>query len=82
MKEEAAIESAREVWRADVRTLSDYQDVLVVSLTGLDEAYGAVLGLALRPASGCPDTAISVVIRDPIPCTAIAANPQQLRAAR
>ncbi|UDM05412.1 hypothetical protein [Streptomyces longhuiensis] len=73
---------SQEIKRADVWTLSDGRDVLVVSLTGLDEAYGAVLTLVLHPADRYPDTAISVVIDDPIPCTAIATNLQQLRAAR
>ncbi|MFE6157024.1 hypothetical protein [Streptomyces sp. NPDC057889] len=73
---------SQEIKRADVWTLSDHQDVLVVSLTGLDEAYGAVLALVLHPAGRYPDTAISVVITDPIPATAIAANLQQLHVAR
>ncbi|MFE4778240.1 hypothetical protein [Streptomyces sp. NPDC056713] len=72
----------QEIKRADVWTLADYRDVLVVSLTGLDEAYGAVLTLVLHPADGYLDTAISVVLRDPIPCTAIAVNLQQLTARR
>ncbi|MFE6758204.1 hypothetical protein ACFVDQ_32215 [Streptomyces sp. NPDC057684] len=40
----------REIMRGDVWTLPDDRHVLVVSLSGLDEAYGAVLGLVLHPA--------------------------------
>ncbi|WP_438297630.1 hypothetical protein [Streptomyces sp. HUAS TT7] len=66
-----------EVWR-----LPDHRDVLVVSLTGLEEAYGAVVVIVLHPSGRYPDTAMSVVIGDPIPCTAVAVNLQQLRATR
>ncbi|MFB6677399.1 hypothetical protein ACFVDQ_41295 [Streptomyces sp. NPDC057684] len=72
----------REIKRGDVWTLPDDRHILVVSLTGLDEAYGAVLGLVLHPAGRYPDTAMSVTITDPIPCTAVAVNLQQLRAVR
>ncbi|MFE6805441.1 hypothetical protein ACFVEN_27805 [Streptomyces sp. NPDC057681] len=46
-----------------------------VSLSGLDEA-GAVLATVLHPAGHYPDTAMSVAIDKPIPCTAVAANLQ------
>ncbi|WP_326715679.1 hypothetical protein OG758_48085 [Streptomyces sp. NBC_01474] len=69
----------REIKRGDLWTLPDDRHVLVVSLSGLDEAYGAVLGLVLDPAGRYPDTAMSVVIDTPIPCTAVAVNLQQLR---
>ncbi|MFF1399479.1 hypothetical protein ACFVZD_37490 [Streptomyces sp. NPDC058287] len=72
----------REVKRGDVWSLPDDRAVLVVSLSGLDEAYGAVLAIVLHPAGRYPDTAMSVVITDPIPCTAVAVNLQQLRAVR
>ncbi|MET7666363.1 hypothetical protein ABZT45_49880 [Streptomyces sp. NPDC005356] len=71
-----------EIKRGDVWSLPDDRHVLVVSLTGLDEAYGAVLTIVLHPAGRYPDTAMSVAIADPIPCTAVAVNPQQLRAVR
>ncbi|MET7519416.1 hypothetical protein ABZS88_39570 [Streptomyces sp. NPDC005480] len=64
----------REIKRGDVWSLPDDRDVLVVSLSGLDEAYGAVLGLVLHPAGRYPDTAMSVVIGTPIPCTEVAVN--------
>ncbi|MFD0516148.1 MULTISPECIES: hypothetical protein [Streptomyces] len=48
-------------------------------LHGLDEAYGAVLAIVLHPAGRYSDTAMSVVIDTPIPCTAVAVNLQQLR---
>ncbi|MFE6904581.1 hypothetical protein ACFVFJ_48860 [Streptomyces sp. NPDC057717] len=70
----------QEIKRADVWTLPDDRHVLVISLTGLDEAYEAVLTLVLHPAGRYPDTAMSVTITDPIPCTAIATNLQQLHA--
>ncbi|MFE7156810.1 hypothetical protein [Streptomyces sp. NPDC057636] len=41
---------------------------------------GAVLGLVLHFAGRYPDTAMSVGITDPMPCTAVAVNLQQLRA--
>ncbi|MFB8000244.1 hypothetical protein ACFC4G_46710 [Streptomyces sp. NPDC056002] len=72
----------REIKRGDIWTLPDDHHVLVVSISGLDEAYGAVLTLVLHPAGRYPDTAMSVVIDTPIPCTAIAVNLQQLRTVR
>ncbi|MFB8272910.1 hypothetical protein ACFC96_40865 [Streptomyces sp. NPDC055955] len=71
----------RELKRGDVWSLSDGRHVLVVSLSGLDEAYGAVLTLVLHPAGRYPDTALSVTLTDPVLCTAVAGNLQQLRAA-
>ncbi|MCX5442881.1 MULTISPECIES: type II toxin-antitoxin system PemK/MazF family toxin [unclassified Streptomyces] len=73
---------SRELKRGDVWTLPDARHVLVVSLTGLDEAYGAVLAIVLHPAGRYPDTAMSVVIDTPLPATAVAVNLQQLRAVR
>ncbi|MEU8489508.1 hypothetical protein [Streptomyces sp. NPDC048641] len=72
----------REIKRGDVWTLPDDRHVLVVSLSGLDEAYGAVLAIVLHPVGRYPDTAMSVGIDTPIPATAVAVNPQQLRAHR
>ncbi|MFE2992628.1 hypothetical protein [Streptomyces sp. NPDC059262] len=68
------------VKRGDVWSLPDARHVLVVSLSGLDEAYEAVLGLVLHPAGRYPDTAMSVVIDNPVPATALAVNLQPLRA--
>ena len=68
--------------RGEIWTLSDGRSVLVVSLTGLGEAHGAVLAIVLHPSGRYPDTAMSVVIDDPLACTAVAVNLQQLRAAR
>ncbi|OIK08231.1 hypothetical protein [Streptomyces monashensis] len=68
--------------RGEIWTLADGRAVLVVSLTGLEEAYGAVLAIVLHPSGRYPDTAMSVVIDDPLPCTAVAVNLQQLRAGR
>ncbi|MFD7994198.1 hypothetical protein [Streptomyces mexicanus] len=68
--------------RGEVWTLPDGRDVLIVSLTGLEEAYGAVLAIVLHPAGRYPDTAMSVVLDDPDPATAVAIDLQQLRSAR
>jgi mRNA interferase MazF len=70
------------VKRGEIWTLPDARDVLVVSLTGLEERYGAVLVIVLHPSGRYPDTAMSVVIGDPLPCTAVAVNLQQLRVVR
>lgn len=68
--------------RGDIWTLGDGRDVLIVSLTDLEQAYGAVLAIVLHPSGRYPDTAMSVVIGDPVPCTAVAVNLQQLRTTR
>jgi mRNA interferase MazF len=70
------------VRRGEVWTLADERSVLIVSLDGLEEAFGAVLALVLHPSGRYPDTAMSVVIGDPLPCTAVAVNIQQLKATR
>jgi mRNA interferase MazF len=70
------------VKRGEVWVLPDERNVLIVSLTGLEEAYGAVVVIVLHPSGRFPDTAMSVVIGDPVPCTAVAVNMQQLRATR
>ncbi|GAA2326250.1 hypothetical protein OKJ48_29235 [Streptomyces kunmingensis] len=72
----------REFKRGQVWTLPDGHDVLLVFLSGLDEAYGAVLALVLHPPGPNPDTAMSVVTNAPVACTAVAVNLQQLRATR
>ncbi|MEW2250550.1 MULTISPECIES: hypothetical protein [unclassified Streptomyces] len=68
--------------RGEIWALPDGRDVLIVSLTGLEEAYGAVLAIVLHPSGRYPDTAMSVVVNDPIPATAVAVNLQQLRSTR
>ncbi|MCD9881101.1 type II toxin-antitoxin system PemK/MazF family toxin [Streptomyces guryensis] len=65
--------------RGEIWTLPDGRAVLVVSLTGLEERYGAVLVIVLHPSGRFPDTAMSVVLGDPLPATAVAVNLQQLR---
>ncbi|WP_432182652.1 hypothetical protein, partial [Streptomyces sp. NBC_00063] len=67
----------REIKRGDVWSLPDDRHVLVVSLSGLDEAYGAVLALVLHLAGRYPDTAMSVVITEPVLRTAVAVNLQR-----
>ena len=68
--------------RGEISALADGRDVLIVSLTGLEDAYGAVLAIVLHPSGRYPDTAMSVVLGDPIPATAVAVNLQQLRTTR
>lgn len=68
--------------RGEIWELSDGRSVLIISLTGLEESYGAVLVIVLHPSGRFPDTAMSVVIGDPIPCTAVTVNIQQLRVDR
>ncbi|MGA4844803.1 hypothetical protein ACOBQB_00305 [Streptomyces sp. G5(2025)] len=65
--------------RGEIWTLADGRNVLIVSLDGLEQAFSAVLALVLHPSGKYPDTAMSVVIGDPLPCTAVAVNLQQLR---
>ncbi|MFJ3043474.1 hypothetical protein [Streptomyces tendae] len=69
--------SGGEVW-----SLPDGRTVLIISLTGLEEAYGAVLVIVLQDSGRYPGTAMSVVIGDPLPCTAVAVNTVQLRVDR
>ncbi|WP_329127531.1 hypothetical protein [Streptomyces sp. NBC_01465] len=68
--------------RGEIWTLADDRSVLIVSLDGLEEAFGAVLAIVLHPSGRFPDTAMSVVVCDPLPCTAVAVNVQQFKAAR
>ncbi|MFD8489458.1 hypothetical protein [Streptomyces sp. NPDC059712] len=65
--------------RGEIWSLPDGRNVLIISLTGLEEAYGAVLAIVLHDSGRYPDTAMSVVIGDPLPCTAVAVNIVQLR---
>ncbi|QHA01982.1 hypothetical protein A6P39_044110 (plasmid) [Streptomyces sp. FXJ1.172] len=68
--------------RGEIWALPDGRNVLIISLTGLEESYGAVLVIVLHESGRYPDTAMSVVIGDPIPCTAVAVNITQLRTTR
>ncbi|UAX58512.1 hypothetical protein K5X85_36025 (plasmid) [Streptomyces sp. A144] len=68
--------------RGEVWSLPDGRSVLIVSLTGLEEAYGGVLAIVLHDSGRYPDTAMSVVIGDLLPCTAVAVNIAQLRVDR
>ncbi|MGJ5898405.1 hypothetical protein ACSCBZ_41650 [Streptomyces niveiscabiei] len=45
----------------------------------METTYGAVLAIVLHPPGRYPDTAMSVTITDPFPCTAISINIAQLR---
>ena len=68
--------------RGEIWALPDGRNVLIISLTGLEETYGAVLVIVLHESGRFPDTAMSVVIGDPFPCTAVAVNIVQLRVNR
>ncbi|MFC8224073.1 hypothetical protein ACFUTY_38640 [Streptomyces sp. NPDC057362] len=68
--------------RGEIWSLPDGRNVLIISLTGLEEACGAVLAIVLHDSGRYPDTAMSVVIGDPFPCTAVAVNIVQLRTDR
>ncbi|MET9567315.1 hypothetical protein [Streptomyces tauricus] len=68
--------------RGEIWALPDGRNVLIISLTGLQEAYGALLAIVLHDSGRYPDTAMSVVIGDPIPCTAVAVNITQLQVTR
>ncbi|MHB9856822.1 hypothetical protein [Streptomyces sp. YIM S03343] len=65
--------------RGEIWALPDGRNVLIISLTGLEETYGALLVIVLHESGRFPDTAMSVVIGDPLPCTAVAVNITQMR---
>lgn len=66
----------------DVDTGKGMRTVLVVSLDGLAEAYGAVVALVLHAPAVHPDTAMSVRLVSPLEASAVAVNLLQLSAAR
>ena len=69
-----------DVW--DVDTGKGVRTVLVVSLDGLAEAYGAVVTLVLHAPAQHPDTAMSVHLTTPVDASAVAVNLLQLAAPR
>ncbi|MFK4145091.1 hypothetical protein [Streptomyces sp. NPDC004065] len=69
-----------DVW--DVDTGRGVRTVLVVSLDGLAEAYGAALALVLHAPAQHPDTAMSVRLTSPVDASVVAVNLLQLAAAR
>ncbi|MEW2426333.1 hypothetical protein ACH4C6_34830 [Streptomyces sp. NPDC017943] len=68
--------------RGEIWALADGRNFLIIGLTGLEEAYGAVLGIVLHDVGRYPETAMSIAIGDPFPCTAVAVNVAQLRVDR
>ncbi|MFB7653271.1 MULTISPECIES: hypothetical protein [unclassified Streptomyces] len=66
----------------DVDTGKGERTVLVVSLDGLAEAYGAVVALVLHAPAAHPDTAMSVRLDAPVDASAVAVNLLQLSASR
>lgn len=66
----------------DVDTGKGVRTVLVVSLDGLAEAYGAVIALVLHAPASHPDTAMSVRLTTPVDASAVAVNLLQLAASR
>ena len=69
-----------DVW--DVDTGKGVRTVLVVSLDGLAEAYGAVVVLVLHAPAQHPDTAMSVHLTSPVDASLVAVNLLQLSASR
>ncbi|MET7451446.1 hypothetical protein ABZT03_06015 [Streptomyces sp. NPDC005574] len=69
-----------DVW--DVDTGKGTRTVLVVSLDGLAEAYGAVVALVLHAPAQHPDTAMSVHLTAPVDASLVAVNLLQLSALR
>ncbi|MFF3656182.1 hypothetical protein [Streptomyces olivochromogenes] len=69
-----------DVW--DVDTGKENRTVLVVSLDGLADAYGAVVVLVLHVPAVHPDTAMSVRLTAPVDASVVAVNLLQLSAAR
>ncbi|MER6208616.1 type II toxin-antitoxin system PemK/MazF family toxin [Streptomyces sp. NPDC001642] len=69
-----------DVW--DVDTGKGTRTVLVVSLDGLADAYGAVLVLVLHAPAQHPDTAMSVHLTAPVDASAVAVNLLQLSTLR
>ncbi|MFJ8787792.1 type II toxin-antitoxin system PemK/MazF family toxin [Streptomyces sp. NPDC102462] len=69
-----------DVW--DVDTGKGDRTVLVVSLDGLAEAYGAAVVLVLHAPAQHPDTAMSVHLGTPVDASAVAVNLLQLSVSR
>ncbi|MFJ2829474.1 hypothetical protein ACIPC1_18250 [Streptomyces sp. NPDC087263] len=69
-----------DVW--DVDTGKGTRTVLVVSLDGLADAYGAVVALILHAPAVHPDTAMSVRLAAPVEASVVAVNLVQLSASR
>ncbi|MEU9213487.1 hypothetical protein AB0D27_37690 [Streptomyces sp. NPDC048415] len=69
-----------DVW--DVDTGKGTRTVLVVSLDGLADAYGAVLALVLHAPAVHPDTAMSVRLTSPLDASVVAVNLLQLATSR
>ncbi|MCX5554905.1 hypothetical protein [Streptomyces sp. NBC_00038] len=69
-----------DVW--DVDTGKGTRTVLVVSLDGLADAYGAVVALVLHAPAVHPDTAMSVRLASPVDASVVAVNLVQLSASR
>ncbi|MGV9457203.1 hypothetical protein [Streptomyces sp. NPDC003635] len=66
----------------DVDTGKGVRTVLIVSLDGLAEAYGAVVALVLHAPAVHPDTAMSVRLTVPVDASAVAVNLLQLSTSR
>ncbi|MFI6340223.1 hypothetical protein [Streptomyces sp. NPDC050535] len=69
-----------DVW--DVDTGKGTRTVLIVSLDGLADAYGAVVALVLHAPAVHPDTAMSVRLASPVEASVVAVNLVQLSASR
>ncbi len=69
-----------DVW--DVDTGKGTRTVLIVSLDGLADAYGAVVALVLHAPAVHPDTAMSVRLSAPVDASVVAVNLVQLATSR
>jgi len=69
-----------DVW--DVDTGKGNRTVLIASLDGLADRYGAVVALVLHAPAAHPDTAMSVRLKTPVDASVVAVNLLQLSAVR
>ncbi|GEC09775.1 hypothetical protein SSP24_74300 [Streptomyces spinoverrucosus] len=69
-----------DIWQ--VKGVQGERTVCVVSLDGLDEAFGACLALVLHPPGAYPDTIMSVHLSAPVEGVAVALNIAQLKTTR
>ncbi|MEU6577745.1 hypothetical protein [Streptomyces sp. NPDC046805] len=68
-----------DIWQ--VKGAQGERTVCVVSLDGLDEAFGACLAIVLHPPGAYPDTIMSVHLNAPVEAVAVALNLVQLKTA-
>ena len=69
-----------DIWQ--IKGTQGERTVCVVSLDGLDEAFGACLAIVLHPPGAYPDTIMSVHLSAPAEAVAVALNITQFKATR